>query len=591
MSQKLQYPGFSVVFIQTFSVHHTKEFILPERAVKEMNVKFNEKDEERKVYIEKADALRTPIAWVEKRNIENLIFSLPPNSPFEAPPTTRKGLLGKERRIPMKGNVRRYSLRGFDFTMPITPAEDEDIPAITLSGHCNVEMNLFFGHTASITYRFLFDGHSCFLSSPAITDHIIVFLSCWLNAENWSQDEDGEEGITTIEYQTHFHVDAIWLNADGDPLEEPEDPFEIKEKGRSFDIIAQRYKNYLYKYCTQFKEEISRSRQKKLMEAWGGDHPVGLDRDLRYAMVDIWENIQHPGPKGGDLFKDKRLGGTLNEAQIIDHIRTYHKDELVGLLSLYPEEWPYRDPEAYDEVCGENIAIDTDDLVLAGSTLCVVIGTYGRRGVKQKGVNWEKHLKERAYYHVSWPEYLLIVQMILAKKYVIGLATDEIIASTLNVEKEGAEEFLIKENADLSIRLTRLVTQLDILKYARYPSHKVMYNRTSKRLGLDEDYERLNTIMENVDSSLHNITDYKSMRSDFFLNVVLVIISVASTLELLYQEDAMPFIAHIFGKKDTSALASWVIAVVAGITIFAVSYVFAHYTKVIISRARSKRNE
>ena len=587
MSQKLQYPGFSVVFIQTFSVHHTKEFILPERAVREMNVKFNEKDEEHKVYIEKADALRTPIAWVEKRNIENLIFSLPPNSPFEAPPTTRKGLFGKERRIPMKGNVRRYSLRGFDFTMPITPAEDEEIPPITLSGHCNVEMNLFFGHTASITYRFLFDGHSCFLSAPAITDHIIVFLSCWLNAENWSQDEDGDEGITTIEYQTHFHVDAIWLNADGDPLEEPES-FEIKEKGRSFDIIAQRYKNYLYKYCSQFKEEISRSKQKKLMEAWGGDHPTGLDRDSRYAMVDIWENIQHPGPRGGDLFKDKKQGGTLSEAQIIDHIRREHKDELVGLLSLYPEEWPYRDPEAYDEVCGENIAIDTDDLVLAGSTLCVVIGTYGRRGDNEKGVNWEHHLKERAYYHVSWPEYLLIVQMILAKKYVIGLATDEIIASTLNVEKKGAEEFLIKENADLSIRLTRLVTQLDILKYARYPSHKVMYNRTSKRLGLEEDYEHLNTVMENVDSSLHNITEYKSMKSDFILNVILGVVSVVSSFELLYQEPELGFVSKLFNLAgDTSVWGSRIIAAVAVMAITAVVFILGYVIKAVVSSIRS----
>lgn len=33
MSQMLTYPGFSVVFIQTFSVHHTKEFILPKGAL------------------------------------------------------------------------------------------------------------------------------------------------------------------------------------------------------------------------------------------------------------------------------------------------------------------------------------------------------------------------------------------------------------------------------------------------------------------------------------------------------------------------------------------------------------------------------
>ena len=72
--------------------------------------------------------------------------------------------------------------------MPIVPASDEAIDEATLSGHCNVEMNLFFGHTVSITYRFLFDGEACRLSCPVTTDHIIVFLSTWLSAEFWATD-------------------------------------------------------------------------------------------------------------------------------------------------------------------------------------------------------------------------------------------------------------------------------------------------------------------------------------------------------------------------------------------------------------------
>ena len=80
MSQMLTYPGFSVVFIQTFSVHHTKEFILPKEAEEQMYAEFEDYDEKRHVYIEKADALRTPIAWVE-RDIENQIFVLPKTPP------------------------------------------------------------------------------------------------------------------------------------------------------------------------------------------------------------------------------------------------------------------------------------------------------------------------------------------------------------------------------------------------------------------------------------------------------------------------------------------------------------------------------
>lgn len=559
MSQMLTYPGFSVVFIQTFSVHHSKEFILPKEAEEQMDAEFKDYDEERNVYIEKADALRTPIAWVE-RDIENQIFVLPKNAPVH-------------------GNVRRYSLRGFDFTMPIVPAPDESIYEVTLKGHCNVEMNLFFGHTVSITYRFLFDGNACTLSRPVITDHIIAFLSNWLSAEFWSMEEGGDK--TSIDYETHFAVDAIWLDADGNPLEQPESISHLGT-GRSFDAIALRYKNFIYRHCSRFKKDTPLAERKRLEYRWS-QTPFSVNNDLHYAMVDVWENIQHLEKDGSDFFANDRPN-RLSEAQIVDHIRDEHKNELIGLLSLYPEEWPYRDPEAYDEVCGQNIAIDTDDLVLAGSSLCVVIGTYGRRGAGEEGVNWVEHLKERAHYHVSWPEYLLILQMILAKKYVIGLATDQVVLSTTDVEKRSSEE-LIGKNAALSIRLTRMVTQLDVVKYSKYPSHKVMFDRTTERLGLNEDYERLTQLMESVDNSLHNMSDYKSMRSEFLLNIILAIISVASTFELFFQEDEMPFLTY-FGV-ESNRLAAIVVAIVAAITMFALLLVLTNSIRSIGERIKN----
>lgn len=559
MSQMLTYPGFSVVFIQTFSVHHSKEFILPKEAEEQMDAEFKDYDEEHNVYIEKADALRTPIAWVE-RDIENQIFVLPKNAPVH-------------------GNVRRYSLRGFDFTMPIVPAPDESIYEVTLKGHCNVEMNLFFGHAVSITYRFLFDGNACTLSRPVITDHIIAFLSNWLSAEFWSMEEGGDK--TSIDYETHFAVDAIWLDADGNPLEQPESISHLGT-GRSFDAIALRYKNFIYRHCSRFKKDTPLAERKRLEYRWS-QTPFSVNNDLHYAMVDVWENIQHLEKDGSDLFANDRPN-RLSEAQIVDHIRDEHKNELIGLLSLYPEEWPYRDPEAYDEVCGQNIAIDTDDLVLAGSSLCVVIGTYGRRGAGEEGVNWVEHLKERAHYHVSWPEYLLILQMILAKKYVIGLATDQVVLSTTDVEKRSSEE-LIGKNAALSIRLTRMVTQLDVVKYSKYPSHKVMFDRTTERLGLNEDYERLTQLMESVDNSLHNMSDYKSMRSEFLLNIILAIISVASTFELFFQEDEMPFLTY-FGV-ESNRLAAIVVAIVAAITMFALLLVLTNSIRSIGERIKN----
>ena len=410
-------------------------------------------------------------------------------------------------------------------------------------------------------------------SGALTTDHIIAFLSNWLSAEFWSREEGSDK--TAIDYETHFAVDAIWLDAMGNPLDKPEAIGKLGT-GRSFDAVALRYKNFIYQHCSRFKEDTPLAERKRLLRRWTPGS-FSVDNDLHYAMVDVWENIQHLEPDGTDLFASDRTD-RLSEAEIIDHIREEHKNELIGLLSLYPEEWPYRDPAAYDEVCGENIAIDTDDLVLAGSSLCVVIGTYGRRGAGEEGVNWVEHLKERAHYHVSWPEYLLILQMILAKKYVIGLATDTVVLSTLDAEKKSSQD-LIGANAALSMRLTRMVTQL------KFPSHKVMFDRTTARLGLGEDYERLSSLMENVDNSLHNLSDYKSMRSEFLLNIILAIISVASTFELFFQEDEMPFLTY-FGF-ESNRLSAIVLAAVACVTIFALLLVLTNSIRSIWERIKS----
>ena len=47
MSRKLSYPGFSVVFVQTFSLHRSREFVLPSEAEALRSVPYAEKLEEK----------------------------------------------------------------------------------------------------------------------------------------------------------------------------------------------------------------------------------------------------------------------------------------------------------------------------------------------------------------------------------------------------------------------------------------------------------------------------------------------------------------------------------------------------------------
>ena len=614
----LAFPSFSVVFIQTFSIHRNLEFVLPEEAVlseyKAVVKKITEDASKTKVFKSVAEHAGLPVVYMNQ-NIERQIFVMDGNENalerkvLQGDRLVNKGILTKRYMKPLKNQataescvwrfpkkaVYRYSLRGFDFLMPLRPTEEEDFYPIDLAGHVNVEMSLFFGNTVSITYRFFFDGNSSrILSVPeenvaakdvdATTDHIIALLSTFLGAEYWSADS--EEGDSNINLESTFIAKDFWIDEDG--AEVPEDKrvdLSMSEGGRAFDQIALRYKKYLYKNYTAYREGLTLEEMRE-HEHFRAKNGVSVINDHHYAMVDIWENLKHPveyeDGTSEDLFSKHRTP-KLSEAEIINHLRDYHKPELIGLMTLYPGEWPYRDGASFDEVCGCNIAIDTDDQVMVGSNIAVVIGTYGRRGdevkqgqvgeeaqdgtqVQKQGVDWAKHLQERARYHVSWPEYLMILQMVLAKKYVIGFAKDQMIDVALQARNEDAEE-LIGKNADLGMRLSRQIIQLDMVKYSKFASHLVMFDRTSQRLHLTEDMEKLKEVIDIVDNSLHNLSNYKAMKSDFLLNIILVIVSVASTFELLFQNAEMPFLSYF--NIDSDGLAAWVVLVVAAITIFA----------------------
>ena len=627
----LSFPTFSVVFIQTFSIHRNLEFVLPLDAVlndyKKVIKDIAEDADKTMVFKSVAEHMGVPVVYMNQ-NIERQIFVMDgKENALEQKKLcgdrwVSSGILTKRYMKPLSKNdstpdssrvwrfpkkaVYRYSLRGFDFHMPLRPTEEEDFEPIDLKGHVNVEMSLFFGNTVSITYRFFFDKHSSrILSVPeedggnvkdvdATTDHIIALLSTYLGAEYWSADS--EEGSSNINLESTFIAQNFWIDEDG--MEVPENErvdLCMCEGGRAFDQIAVRYKKYLYANYTAYREGLSTEDMRE-HEHFRTANGVSVINDNHYAMVDIWENLKHPmeddDDPDADLFSKNRVP-KLSEAEIINHIRDYHKPELIGLMTLYPGEWPYRDGASFEEVCGENIAIDTDDQVMVGSNIAVVIGTYGRRGdevkqgqmseeahdgtqVQKQGVDWAKHLQDRARYHVSWPEYLMILQMVLAKKYVIGFAKDQLIDVALQARDKSAEE-LIGKNADLGMRLSRQIIQLDVVKYSKFASHLVMFDRTRRRLHLDEDMEKLKEVTDIVDNSLHNLSNYKAMKSDFLLNIILVIVSVASTFELLFQYAEMPFLSYFDIPSD--GLSAWLVLIIATVTIFAILLVLKSSVK------------
>lgn len=636
---KLTYPRFSVVFLQTFCIHDSLQFTVPETSVlkpeqyRAVMQEINNEAQNLAVSAAKAKGSTTidegwrfkslaeyldqPISYMYQ-DIEKQIFITSEDDDKELKclrhkhPCTRAGREQKSV-VPYKdrnedkvytfsnSSVYRFSLKGFDFTVPISSGKDEDgnykHQPVKLKGHANVEMSLFYGNTASIAYKFFFDGYTASVlnedtgeQTVAVTDDLIAFLSCHLGAEYWSSKNKEE---SSIDFFKKFNVDKIWLDKDGKalPNDTPESilwpdqgtecvyhnnrkchfnkddgnemcakievlnttsnekcPFNGEK--RVFNNVMLRYKKYLYENCTAYKEKCTR-REKKEHRKFRMTHPLSVSFDHHYAMVDIWGDVKHESMKTRrDVFAENDVFH-LSEPDIVTHIREYHKPEMIGLMTLYPSEWPYRDAGTFDYVCGESVAIDTDDLVMVGTHMAVVIGTYDRRGEESCGNNWKEMAKVKARHQVAWPEYLMILQFILAKKTVISRMKDRIIEITKKIADRSNEK-LLYENANFSLDLTRQILQLDVVKYAKFASHRVMYDRTMERMKVDKDIEEIHDMSEMLNSNLQNMSNYKSMRTDSGLNWVLALISIVSVSELLFQDARFDFWHTLFGKEGTS---------------------------------------
>lgn len=67
-------------------------------------------------------------------------------------------------------------------------------------------------------------------------------------------------------------------------------------------------------------------------------------------------------------------------------------------------------------------------------------------------------------------------------------------------------------------------------------SHKVMYDRTSARLNIDGDSEKLIQMMEQIDNALNNISETQTLKQNAGMNIVLGFISVASLFQIIFSQ-------------------------------------------------------
>ena len=477
--------------------------------------------------------------------------------------------------------VERYKFKEFSFK-----AKFDEPYEVEINGKVMVEMSLFFNKTVSLTYTIIIDRNKDKTDENKIallsTDHIIDLISLAVPSEDWgfgghdeddkddkdsendyADDAEDDEEIELDSEVGEIIISDLCLSENGDWCE----PFTISNKTDEQDD-----KDSFLKKKTLMK--IFDRYKKRVMKICGdercadGKTPDSEDVVVsNYVYVDIWESVQHCG----GLF-DKYKG--YDRTKIVSHIAECHKKELIGIMSMYPGEWPYRDAEAFKDVCGDNIAIDTDDLVLVNQNICVAFGTYGlaEKGKKSK---WAKHLRKiRKRYYVSWPEYILVLEMLLAQKHMIEYTSEMLLDSILLMEKNENLEKKIERNAEVFLDTTKLLAQLDAVKYSKFISHKMMYDRTNIRLRIEESRIKLEELRHKVEESLRNVKDTQALKHSRFLSFLLAGIAVASLFGFLFMDLHFPILEYYirYGTLDAHNLAIVLVLVLALIGVAGFGY-------------------
>lgn len=431
--------------------------------------------------------------------------------------------------------IERFELEGFDVRLTIGERNGAETPDdAVLQGHVHVRAALFFDATVQLSYRFVVAPpdairNACTINRPFSTDELIAVAGLVQQVEHWNYNvERGQQEIS--ESLKSFSIRNVKLDADSEYVADG-----TGETDLTFEAVQARYRAFFDRAASD----------------------ESAYKDLHYTYIDIWEDVAH---HGAAVDFDR-----MAEDEIIEHIETCHQAELNGLMTLYPQEWPYRTEESFADICGSNIAIDTDDLVLANQNVCVVFGTYGRRG-DEAPTDWKEHLKRRESYQVSWPEFLIVLEIILAKKQTINYVLNKYAFTSHRVVSSNTGESIrrIEQNARLCIRMSNILLHLDSIHYLRFMSHKHMYEKTCRNLRVAEDERRMREAMKQIDQALVNIDNFvrvqqseERIRQSELTKNILYFISIASLFGVLLQNEHVPLfslISRTFGVAAAAVL-------------------------------------
>jgi hypothetical protein len=429
-----------------------------------------------------------------------------------------------------RGLMSRFRLTGFQVSLKIDSSATS--PAIT--GPVEVVVASYFDSSISITYRLAVGAAPSFCKATAAldSDQLILLAGAPLGCEHWSPATRPREQSTISPALALCDVTSLHLDSTGQQLLAPQS---LVNHENALTEVFGRYRTFL----------VDKSSP--------GSPPT---YSTTYVVIDVWEDISDTPTSFDDWAAPA----------IVEHIAEHHKSELMGILTLYPYEWPYRDQRCFERVAGTNIAIDTDDLVLVSETVTLIVGPYGRRGAEAP-TNWSAVLRDRSIDRVSWPELVHILEIVLAKLHAVRSAFYRLQLADITWRTRRNGKDLIRENSLLALDVGRMLIDLDAVEFSRFASHRLLSRSLEERLGVAAAVAGLSTALAQIDSAVKNIDSIDDLRRSRIVRLFLAFITVASVFQLFFAPTSIPLVADLVSSAAASAVGMTLIGGVALATI------------------------
>lgn len=475
--------------------------------------------------------------------------------------------------------VDNYELEGFNFNLTYHGYDDE--PDYDIQGHCAVKMDVFFGKTVSVTYRFNISNDICKMHKPFTIDRLIYFLETYLYSEGRSfvVSENPDDLAMIEEFENNSIRGSASLSL---PLAEDGSPLDTKEackvefngktsSEKAMMEILRRYKSFIIRNCTCIRPGTSHAVRKTVR-----DMAISSPHDDKYAFISVPHNFQHIDENKDDLFSTER-DAPLKNGEVIEHIKRHHKKELMGLFSMIPEVWIDSNEDRFESVCGQDVTLNSDDCAFFGDMVGIYFYTYPRG----KSI-WGDFLLESEKDGIIWPECLLILQFYLAQRSVIRSATRILLQNAVSNTSRQNLSSIVSRNQDINFFLAQSMLQFEAVQYKSTTCAQVA-DGIANRLNIKAIKEQFEHHMSTIDKSLRNIKDSLSASREIRMSIILGIVSIISAFQLFFVGTSMPFLSD-YWNIESGSIGAILITLVAGVAVIVILLFLASGIKTIFPK-------